>query len=58
MKLSIIKDIYNWEEEYVTKKGSSLENMLEENVNTHINTSKPDEKWINKFHDILVEQIW
>lgn len=53
------EDIYDWEEELAEKeKGSSSANMLEENVNTHANTSKGDGKRINEFRDKLVEQMW
>ena len=53
------EDIYDWEEELAKKeKGSGLENVLEEDINTLVNPSKGDGKQMNKFCDKLVEQIW
>lgn len=53
------EDIYDRKEELAEKeKGSSLENVLEEDINTLANTSKEDGKQINEFHDKLAERMW
>lgn len=53
------EDIYDREEELAEKeRGSSSENVLEEDINTHANTSKGDGKRMNEFRDKLAEQMW